>query len=134
MCPSGVRRNSCRFIIDTMSMEPSGIHPNPERLIVNRKLGAQVAFQRDRHYGAGQEVADLRDESAYPGSCGMSVNRCHTADRAEFRRRLLSGHVPCDGRSDSLNDVRTGDISDHAQPTAAVRAERQIDREDSGPL
>jgi hypothetical protein len=30
---------------------------------------------------------------------------------------------------DFLNDVRTGDIGDHAQPTAAVRADRQIDRE-----
>jgi len=57
------------------------------------------------------------------------VNRYHTADSAEFRRRLLSGHVPCDGGSDSLNDVRTGDIGDDAQPTAAVRADRQINRE-----
>jgi len=77
---------------------------------------------------ADSEVADLPDESAYPGSCGMSVNRCHTADSAEFRRRLLSDHVPCDGRSNFLDHVRTGDIGDHAQPTAAVRADRQIDR------
>ena len=74
------------------------------------------------------EVADLPDESACPGRCGVSVNRCHTADRAEFRRRLLSGNMPCDGRSNFLDDVRTGDIGDHAQPTAAVRADRQIDR------
>ncbi|MCX7064422.1 MAG: hypothetical protein NT024_07650 [Proteobacteria bacterium] len=74
------------------------------------------------------EVADLRDESAYPGSCGVSLNRCDTADRAEFRRRLLPGNMPCDGRSNFLDDVRTGDIGDDAQPTAAVRADRQIDR------
>ena len=75
------------------------------------------------------EVADLRDESAYPGRGGVSVNRCHTADRAEFRRRLLPSDMPCDGRSNFLDDVRTGDIGDHAQPTAAVRADRQINRE-----
>ena len=68
------------------------------------------------------EVADLRDESAYPGSCGVSVNRCHTADSAEFRRRLLSGHV----FQDFIDNVRTGDIGDDAQPTAAVRTDRQI--------
>ena len=75
------------------------------------------------------EVADLPDESAYPGSCGVSLNRCDTADRTEFRRRLLPGNMPCDGRSNFLDDVRTGDIGDHAQPTAAVRTDRQIDRE-----
>ena len=66
-----------------------------------------------------------------PGRGGVSVNRCHTADRAEFRRRLLSGNMPCDGRSNFLDDVRTGDIGDHAQPTAAVRTDRQINREHS---
>ena len=75
------------------------------------------------------EVAELRDESDFPRRCGASVNRCHTADRAELRRRLLSCVVPCDGRSNFLNDVRTGDIGDDAPPTAAVRADRQIDRE-----
>ena len=74
---------------------------------------------------ADSEVADLPDESAYPGKCGVSVKRCHTADRAEFRRRLLSGHV----FQDFLNNVRTGDIGNDAQPTAAVRTDRQIDRE-----
>jgi len=58
----------------------------------------------------------------------VSLNRCDTADRAEFRRRLLPGNMPCDGRSNFLDDVRTGDIGDDAQPTAAVRADRQIDR------
>ena len=48
------------------------------------------------------------------------MNRCHTADRAEFRRRLLSGHV----FQDSFNNVRTGYIGDDAQPAAAVRTER----------
>ena len=55
----------------------------------------------------------------------MSVNRCYTADRAEFRRRLLSGNM----FQNFLDDVRTGDIGDDAQPTAAVRTARQIDRE-----
>jgi len=77
--------------------------------------------------GSDPEVADLRDESAYSGRCGVSVNRYRTAASAEFRRRLLSGDV----FQDLLNDVRTGHISDHAQPTAAVRADRQIDREHS---
>ena len=77
--------------------------------------------------GADPEVADLQDESAYSGRCGVSVNRYRTAASAEFRRRLLSGDV----FQDLLNDVRTGHISDHAQPTAAVRADRQIDREHS---
>jgi len=35
------------------------------------------------------EVADLRDESAYPGSFGVSVNRWHTADRV-LRNNLTS--------------------------------------------
>ena len=77
--------------------------------------------------GADPEVADLQDESAYSGRCGVSVNRYRTAASAEFRRRLLSGDV----FQDLLNDVRTGHISNHAQPTAAVRADRQIDREHS---
>ena len=74
---------------------------------------------------ADSEVADLPDESAYPGKCGVSVNRCHIADRAEFRRRLLSGNM----FQNFLDDVRTGDIGDDAQPTAAVRTDRQINRE-----
>jgi hypothetical protein len=37
--------------------------------------------------------------------------------------------VPCDGRSDSLNDVRAGHLRDHAQPSSAVRTDRQIDCE-----
>ena len=74
--------------------------------------------------GADPEVADLRDESAYSGRCGVSVNRYRTAASAEFRRRLLSGDV----FQDFLDDVRTGDIGDHTQPTAAVRADRQINR------
>jgi hypothetical protein len=53
------------------------------------------------------------------------VNRCHAADRAELRRRLLSGHV----FQDFPYNVRTGDSGDHAQPTAAVRTDRQTDRE-----
>jgi hypothetical protein len=73
---------------------------------------------------ADPEVAGLRDEIADLGGCGVSVNRCHTADRAEFRRRLLSGNV----FQDSFN-VRTGDVGDHAQPAAAVRTDRQIDCE-----
>jgi hypothetical protein len=48
----------------------------------------------------------------------MSVNRCHPADRTEFRRRLLA----CDVSQDFLNNVRTGDIGDDAQPTAAREA------------
>jgi len=71
------------------------------------------------------EVADLRDDSAHPGGCGVSVNRCHTADSAEFRRRLLS----CDVFQDSFNDVWSCHIGDDAQPTAAVRTDRQIDCE-----
>jgi len=77
--------------------------------------------------GADPEVADLRDESAYSGRCGVSVNRYRTAASAEFRRRLLSGDV----FQDFLNDVRTGDIGDHTQPTATMRTDRQIDREHS---
>ena len=73
------------------------------------------------------EVTVLRDESAYSGRGGMSVNRCHPADRAEFRRRLLS----CDVFQDFLNDIWSCHIADHAQPTAAVRADRQINREHS---
>jgi len=53
----------------------------------------------------------------------MAVNRCHTADRVEFRRRLLS----CDVFQDFLNDIWSCHIRDDAQPTAAVRADRQID-------
>ena len=71
------------------------------------------------------EVADLRDESAYSGGCGVSVNRCHTAHSAEFRRRLLSRNV----FENPFNDVWSCDTGDDAQPTAAVRADRQIDRE-----
>ena len=37
--------------------------------------------------------ARLRDDSAHPGGCGVSVNRCHPAHSAEFRRRLLSRDV-----------------------------------------
>ena len=74
--------------------------------------------------GADPEVADLRDESAYSGRCGVSANRYRTAASAEFRRRLLSGNV----FQDFLDDVRTGDIGDHTQPTAAVGADRQINR------
>jgi len=55
------------------------------------------------------------------------VNRCDTAHCAELRRSLLSGDV----FQDFLNDVRTGDIGDHTQPTAAVRTDRQINREHS---
>jgi len=73
------------------------------------------------------EVTVLRDESAYSGCGGMSVNRCHPADRAEFRRRLLS----CDVFQDFLNDIWSCHIGDHAQPTAAVRTDRQINREHS---
>jgi len=58
------------------------------------------------------EVADLPDESGYPGNCGMSENRCHPADRAEFRRRLLAGDV----FQDFIDNVRTGDIGDDARP------------------
>ena len=71
------------------------------------------------------EVADLRDDSAHPGGCGVSVNRYRTAASAEFRRRLLS----CDVFQDSFNDVWSCHISDDAQPTAAVRTDRQIDCE-----
>jgi len=56
------------------------------------------------------EVADPPDESAYPGSCGVSVNRWQPADRAGFRWRLLSCDAPCDGRSDALSDLRPGDM------------------------
>jgi hypothetical protein len=38
----------------------------------------------------------------------MSVNRCHAADRAEFRLRLLSYNV----FQDFVDNVRTGDIGD----------------------
>jgi len=90
---------------------------------MTRTAGGWRGPTRTRAVG-DPEVADLRDQSAYPGCGGVSVNRCHTADRAEFRRRLLSRDV----FQDFLNDVRTGDIGDDAQPTAAVRADRQIDR------
>jgi hypothetical protein len=47
------------------------------------------------------------------------------------RRLLLSCDVPCDvpcdGRSGSFNDVWSCHIGDDAQPTAAVRTDRQID-------
>jgi len=42
----------------------------------------------------------------------MSENRCHPADRAEFRRRLLAGDV----FQDFIDNVRTGDIGDDARP------------------
>jgi hypothetical protein len=71
------------------------------------------------------EVADLPDESAYPGSCGVSVNRCHPLIALNSGRRPLSRDV----FQDFLNDVRTDDIGDNVQPTGAVRADRQIDRE-----
>lgn len=58
-------------------------------------------------------------------ACEVSVNGCHTADRAEFRRRLLSRNV----FENPFNDVWSCDIGDDAQPTAAVRADRQIDCE-----
>jgi hypothetical protein len=30
MLPSGVRRSTWRFVIDTMSIDPSGIQPSPD--------------------------------------------------------------------------------------------------------
>ena len=95
---------------------------------IRRPAGGHRVGTRTRAV-ADPEVAAVRDESDYPGRCGVSVNRCHTADGAEFRRRLLSGNVPCDGRANFVDNVRTGDIGDDAQATAAVRADRQIDRE-----
>ena len=76
------------------------------------------------------EVADLRDESAYPGSCGMSVNRCHTADRAEFRRRLLSGHL----FQDSLNDVRAHALADNERIRRILTASNGVLVERDGPV
>ncbi len=80
----------------------------------------EIEREKDRHMTSRFFTLVIRSRDY----CSVDPTRvfCDGVSHAffSFGRRLLSGDVPCDGRSDSLNDVRAAYICDHAQPTATV--------------